>query len=148
MLIQPCILRGPQTKKDKIRNGCLTPAFWGPRKKPEMLRYPRILGHCQTKKDNIRSGCLTRTFSGTQKRAEMLCHPAFLGVPNKKGQNQKTKPTLTITMMPLVSQSMGLVVRLDAQIVAMRSVRSLSAPPKRSPVGQPGECLPGALPFC
>ena len=29
MLRHPCILGGPQTKGDKIRIGCLTPAFSG-----------------------------------------------------------------------------------------------------------------------
>ena len=56
----------------------------------------------------IISGCLTPTFSGAQKRAEMLLHPRILGGPQQRGQNQKSKPTLGVTMMPLVSQSMGL----------------------------------------
>ena len=29
MLRHPCILGGTQTKGDKFRIGCLTPAFWG-----------------------------------------------------------------------------------------------------------------------
>ena len=35
----------------------------------------------------------------------MLCHPCILGRPQQRGQNQKSKPTLGITMMLLVSQS-------------------------------------------
>ena len=34
----------------------------------------------------------------------MLGHPAFSGVPNKGGQNQKSKCTLGVTMMLLVSK--------------------------------------------
>ena len=34
--------------------------------------------------------------------------PCILGGPQQRGQNQKSKPTLGVTMMPLVSQSMGL----------------------------------------
>ena len=49
---------------------------------------------------------------------------AFSGVPNKGGQNQKSKPTLRVTMMPLGAPSItkyGSLVRPDAQIVALRA---------------------------
>ena len=49
---------------------------------------------------------------------------AFSGVPNKGGQNQKSKPTLLVTMMPLETPSItkyGSLVRPHAQIVAMRA---------------------------
>ena len=49
---------------------------------------------------------------------------AFSGVPNKGGQNQKSKPTLGVTMMPLRAPSItkyGSLVRPDAQIVALRA---------------------------
>ena len=49
MLRHPCILRGPQTKGDKIRIGCLTPAFLGAEKRAEMLCHPCILGGPQTR---------------------------------------------------------------------------------------------------
>ena len=48
---------------------------------------------------------------------------AFSGVPNKGEQNQKSKPTLRVTMMPLGAPSIskhGSLVRPDAQIVALR----------------------------
>ena len=69
---------------------------------------PCILGDPQTKGDKIRIGCLTPAFSGAQKKSEMVRHPCILGGPQQRGQNQISKPTLGVTMMPLVSQSMGL----------------------------------------
>ena len=69
---------------------------------------PCILGGPQTKGDKIRSGCLTPAFSGAHKRADVLRNPCILGGPQQRRQNQKSKPTLGVTMMPLVSQSMGL----------------------------------------
>ena len=108
MLRHPCILQDPQTKGDKIKIGCLTPAFSRARKRAEMLRHPCILGDPQTKGDKIRIGCLTSAFSGARKRAEMLRHPCILGGPQQRVQNQISKPMLGVTMMPLVSQSMGL----------------------------------------
>ena len=94
-------------KGDKIRIGCLTPAFLGAQKRAELLRHLCILGGPQTKGDKIRGGCLTPALSGAQKRAEMLHHPCILGGPQTRGHNQKSKHTLGATMMPLVSQSMG-----------------------------------------
>jgi hypothetical protein len=46
------------------------------------------------------------------------------GSPNNGGQNQKSKPPLGVTMMPLGAPSIskyGSLVRLDAQIVALRA---------------------------
>ena len=51
-------------------------------------------------------------------------HPCILGGPNKGGQNQKSKRTLGVTMMPLGAPSIskyGSLVRPDAQIVALRA---------------------------
>ena len=56
MLHNPCILRGPQMKEDKIRIGCLSPALWGAHKWAEMLHNPCILGGPQMKEDKIRIG--------------------------------------------------------------------------------------------
>ena len=50
-------------------------------------------------------------------------HPCILGIPNKGGQNQKSKPLLGVTMMPLGAPSIskyGSLVRPGAQIVALR----------------------------
>ena len=44
MLCNPYTLGGPQTKGDKIRSGCLTPAFSGAQKRVEVVRNPCILG--------------------------------------------------------------------------------------------------------
>ena len=82
MLCHPCILGDPQTKGNKIRIGCLTPAFSGAQKRAEMLCHPCILGDPQTKGNKIRIGCLTTAFSGAHKWAEMLRHPCIL-VPKK-----------------------------------------------------------------
>ena len=85
MLCHPCIFGDPQTTGDKIRIGCLTPAFSRAQKRAEMLRHPYILMDPQTKGDKIRIGCLTPAFAGARKRAEMLCHPCILGDPQTKG---------------------------------------------------------------
>ena len=45
MLHHPCILGGPQTNGDKIRIGCLNPAFWGTHKWAEMLPQPCFLSY-------------------------------------------------------------------------------------------------------
>ena len=52
MLHHPCILRNPQTKGDKIRIGCLHPAFLGAQKWAEMLHHPCILGGPQQRGQN------------------------------------------------------------------------------------------------
>ena len=70
-----------------------------------MLRQPCILGGPQ------------------QKGTKSQVNPAFSGVPNKKGQNHKSKPALRVTMMPPGAPSIskyGSLVRPDAQIVALR----------------------------
>ena len=60
-----------------------------------------------------------------KKRAEMLRHLCSLEDPQTKGgQNQKSKPPLRVTMMPPGAPSIskyGSLVRLDAQIVALRA---------------------------
>ena len=108
LFVHLCHLLLTGCQRFKIRSGYLTPAFSGAQKRAKMLRHPCILGGPQTKGDEIRIGCLTPAFSGAQKRAEMLRHPCILGGPQTRGHNQKSKRTLGATMMPLVSQSMGL----------------------------------------
>ena len=46
MLHKTCILGDPQIKGDRIRTGCLSPAFWG-HKWAKMLHKPCILGDPQ-----------------------------------------------------------------------------------------------------
>ena len=92
------------TKGNKIRSGCLTPAFSGAQKRARLLRHPCILGDpqrqargaknqkwCPTKGNKIRSGCLTLAFSVVQKRAEMLRHPCILGDPQRQARGAKNE---------------------------------------------------------
>ena len=61
---------------------------------------------------------------GPKRGRKCYITPAFSGVPNKGGQNQKSKPTPGVTMMPLGGPSIskyGFLVRPDAQIVALRA---------------------------
>ena len=99
------ILGDLETKKYKIRSGDLTPPFLEAQKRAEILCHPCIFGDLQTKKDKIRIGCLS---PAPKRGRKMLCNFCILGSPQQKGQNQISKPTLQVTMMPLVSQSMGL----------------------------------------
>ena len=50
MLRHPYILGVPKQKGDKLRNGCLTPAFSGAQKRVQIHRHPCILGGPQKKK--------------------------------------------------------------------------------------------------
>ena len=50
MLHPPCILGGPQTNGDKIRIGCLNPAFWGTHKWAEMPRQRCFLRDTQQRR--------------------------------------------------------------------------------------------------
>ena len=87
-LPHPCPLRGPQTKGDEIRIGCLTPAFWGPKEGGNAMSSLHSRGP-QTKGDQIRSGCLTPAISKAQKRADVLRHPCILRDPRTKGDEIK-----------------------------------------------------------
>ena len=84
-----------------------------------MLHNPSILGGPQTKGDKIRSGFQKHNEDcpgflnstgrlGPKRGQKCYVTPAFSGVPKQRGQNQIPKPMLGVTMMPLVSQSMGL----------------------------------------
>ena len=120
-LPHPCLLGGPKeggnsrgpnakrgegrkTKGNKIRSGCLTPAFSVAQKRARLIRHPCILGDPQrqargaknqkwspTKGNKIRSGCLTLAFSVAQKRAEMLRHPCILGDPQRQARGAKNE---------------------------------------------------------
>ena len=69
-----------------------------------MLRKACILGDPQTKGDKIRKCCLTLAYSRAERGRKYYVTPEFSNVSDKKKQNQKTKPTLGVTPMPLVSQ--------------------------------------------
>ena len=95
LLRNHCILRVPNAKRgEKIRIGCLTPAFSGAHNWEELLRNPCILGGPQ-KGDKIRIGYLTPAFSGACKWAELLRTPCILGGPQTREQNQKWLPHFT-----------------------------------------------------
>ena len=68
------------------------------------------------------------------------------GSPNKGGQNQKSKPPLRVTMMPLGAPSIskhGSLVRPDAQIVALRAPRLRRPPiPRPTRLRQAGSSSP------
>ena len=112
MLHHPCILGGPQKKGNKIR--CPKPT-------------PRVtMMHHATKRGfKDCPGFLNSTGRlGAKRGRKCYVTLAFSGVPNKGGQNQKSKPTLRVTMMPLGAPSItkyGSLVRPDAQIVALRA---------------------------
>ena len=104
---------------DKIRSGYQKrnedcPGFLnstgrlGPKRGRKFYVTPAFSGVPKQRGDKIRSGCLTPTFSGAQKRGEVLRHPCVLGAPQARGHNQKNQTYVGATMMPLVSQSMGL----------------------------------------
>ena len=89
MLRHPCNLGDPQTKGDKIRFGCLTPAFSRDQKRAEMLRHPCNLGDPQIKGHKIRIGCLTPILLGVEKEGGNATSPLHSwGAPNKRAQNQ------------------------------------------------------------
>ena len=85
----PLHSRGARTKGNKIRSGCVTPAFLGV---PNAKSGEQNQKWSATKGNKIKSGCLTPAFSGAQKRAEMLRHRCILGGPNKGEQNQTWLP--------------------------------------------------------
>ena len=69
------------------------------------------------------------------------------GSPNKGGQNQKSKPPLGVTMMPL-SQSIskyGSLVQPDAQIVALRMHCAKCTPKKDFTRGGTSNIMPWGM---
>ena len=77
---------GASIKGDRIKSGCLNPAFSRAHMRPEVLRNPYILGGSPSKGDKIKSGCLTPAFSGAHIRVEVLRNPCVLGGPHQRGQ--------------------------------------------------------------
>ena len=71
-LSHPCLPRGPHSKGDIIRIGCLTPTLSGAQKRAKLLSNPCILGGHQSKGDKITMGCHTPTLLGAQNRGELL----------------------------------------------------------------------------
>ena len=69
LLRNPCILCGPQTKRDELRSGCLTPAFSGAQKRVELLCNPCVLGGPQQ----------------MGKNEKWLPHPCLLRGPKESG---------------------------------------------------------------
>ena len=117
----------------------VTPAFSGvPNKGEQNQKSTPTLGvtmmHHATKRGfKDCPGFLNSTGRvGPKRGRKCYVTPAFSGVPNKGEQNQKSKPTLRVTMMPLVAPSIskyGSLVRPDAQIVALRLRLPLTSHP-------------------
>ena len=77
------------------------------------LQHPKVAQGAPERRSAMGHGCVMGT--------EMMF---VAGVPNKGGQNQRSKPPLGVTMMPLGAPSIskyGSLVRPNAQIVALRA---------------------------
>ena len=113
LLGNPNSKRGEQNQKwspikwNKIRSGCLTPAFWGGQKRAQTLRHPCILGDPQHQARGAKSEVVPNKrkqnqkwlphpclLGGPKKGRKCYVTPAFLGIPiAKRGeQNQKRSP--------------------------------------------------------
>ena len=118
-LLHPCLLGGPKeggnatsplhswgspTKGNKIRSGCLTPAFLRAQKRAEMLRQPYIVGDPQCQAWGAKSEVATSPLPSWGPKRGRKCYvtPAFLGIPNaKRGeQNQKWLPHPCLVGVP------------------------------------------------
>ena len=69
MLHHPYILEDPQTKRDEIKIGCLTPPFSGPKRGLKCYVTLAFSG-IPKQRGKIRIGYLTPAFSVAQRRAE------------------------------------------------------------------------------
>ena len=111
MLRHPCILGGPQQREQNQKS------------KPTL--GVTMMHHATKRGIKDCPGFLNSTGRlGPKRGRKCYITPAFSGVPNKGGQNQKSKPPLGVTMMPLGAPSIakyGSLVRPDAQIVALRA---------------------------
>ena len=109
----------------------VTPAFLGVPKKGEQNQKSKptpgvtMMHHATKRGFKDCPGFLNSTGRlGPKRGRKCYVTPAFSGVPNKGEQNHTSKPTLRVTMMPLGAPSIskyGSLVRLDAQIVALRA---------------------------
>ena len=108
-LPHPCLLKGPKegrnarsplqprasaTKGNKIRSGCLTPAFLAAQKRAEMLRHPCVLGDPQRTAQGAKSEVVASPLPSQGPTRGRKCYvtPAFSSVPNKGEKNQKWLP--------------------------------------------------------
>ena len=76
---------------NKIRSGCLTPAFSGAQRGAHVLSNPCVLGRTQTTGQSEKwqpQPCLL----GVQNRAKKLRNPCVVGGPETRRQNQKLQP--------------------------------------------------------
>ena len=103
----PCLLRGPKegrnatsplhsqgspTKGNKIKSGCLNPAFSGAQKRAEMLRHPFILGGPQQRETKSEVAVSPMPSPGPKRGPKCYVTPTFSGVTNKGKQNQQWVP--------------------------------------------------------
>ena len=70
------------TKVNKIRSGCLTPAFLGAQKRAEVLCHPCILGDPQ---HQARGGKSEKAPNKRKQNQKWLPHPCLLGGPKEDG---------------------------------------------------------------
>ena len=83
--VTPTFSGVPNAKRgQKIRIGCLTPAFSGAHKWAEMPHNPAFSG-VPKQRGTIKIGYLTPAFSEAHKWAEMLHNPCILRGPQTKG---------------------------------------------------------------
>ena len=78
----PLHSRGSPTKGNKIRNGCLTPAFSGIQKRAEMLHHSCILGDPQSQARGAKSEVASNKGEQNQQWSP---HPYLLGGPKEGG---------------------------------------------------------------
>ena len=85
----PVHSRGSPTKGNKIRSGCLTPAFSGAQKGAAMLRHTCILGCPQQRGSKSEDAASPLPSEGPKRRRKCYGTPTLSWVPNKGQQNQK-----------------------------------------------------------
>ena len=90
--MSPVHSRGSRTKGNKIRIGCLTPAFSGAQKRAEMLCHPFILGDPEQTGMKSELAASPLPSRGTKRGLNWYVTTAFSGVPNKGEQNQNWLP--------------------------------------------------------
>ena len=105
MAASPLPSRGPKggeqnqkwspTKENKIRSGCLIPAFSGAQKRAEMQCHPCILRDPQQRGTKSEVAASPLPSRGPKRGRKCYVTPAFSGISNAKcgEQNQKWSPT-------------------------------------------------------
>ena len=100
MLCQPSILRDPQTKKDRMRVGCLTPVFLGPKRGRKCYITPAFSGI--PKQTGTKSKVATSCQPSRGPTSGRTCYitPAFSGIPKQRGTKSKVASRYRISQNP------------------------------------------------